>query len=84
MANNGVETVSFCSSRRCTERRLNGLLHSVDDKPAIEYEGGDQYWYLHGKLGRESGKPPIIFLHGGDFYPSNRSRQPQGASLQMA
>ena len=37
----------------------NGLLHSYDDKPAINYRG-HQIWYNNGQVHREHDKPASV------------------------
>lgn len=37
--------------------RVNGKIHSVDDKPAIINEYGENFWYKNGQLHRGDDKP---------------------------
>lgn len=39
---------------------LDGLLHSIDDRPAIVYKDGRREWYKYGNLHRDGDKPAII------------------------
>jgi hypothetical protein len=41
------------------ETVVNGRLHSIDDKPAVQYANGDREWYFEGMLHRV-GKPAVI------------------------
>jgi len=51
--------------RPCTIHVLDGEPHR-EDGPAVEYDNGDQEWYLHGLLHREDG--PAITTAAGDQY----------------
>lgn len=59
--------------------KLNGKLHSFDDKPAIINIYGDKYWYENGLLHRDANDlssansslfalPAIIYNNGDEYY----------------
>ena len=50
----------------CT--RLNGKLHSFDDKSAKIYANGDQFWYKEDKLHRDGDLPAIIHANGSQHW----------------
>jgi hypothetical protein len=48
-----------------------GQLHRLNDKPAIEYNGGSKQWYINGLLHRENDKPAVEFSDGGKAWYIN-------------
>jgi hypothetical protein len=51
-----------------TQRWYNedGQLHRENDKPALVYKNGNQFWFKNGKRHRENG--PAVIYHNGDQY----------------
>jgi hypothetical protein len=43
--------------------RLPNYKYHREDGPAIEWSGGDKYWYINGKFHREDG-PAVEFTNG--------------------
>lgn len=43
--------------------QVAGMLHSLDDKPAVIYADGTRWWYRGGRVHRE-GAPAIIWGNG--------------------
>ena len=43
-------------------RNPQGIYHN-EDGPAVIYQSGSQYWYIHGDRHRENG-PAIIYANG--------------------
>jgi hypothetical protein len=56
------EIVSYCSRWYDTD----GVLHRGDDLPAICWESGSRWWYVHGVQHRETG--PAALLEGHFMY----------------
>jgi hypothetical protein len=50
-----------------TTKNKFGLLHSIDDKPSLIDDEGNQYWYKDGKIHRNNDLPSII-MNNGDLY----------------
>jgi hypothetical protein len=49
------------------ERYVNGVLHSIDDRPAVECMG-IKMWYRGGELHRDGDRPAIEHSDGGVWY----------------
>jgi hypothetical protein len=60
-----------------TERWHNkdGALHREDDKPAVIYTDGTQYWYKNGHPHRENG-PAIMCANGDQYWYVNGIERP--------
>ncbi len=52
----------------CKYTILYGNFHSIDDRPAIVYNDGEQTWYRHGKLHRDNDKPAVITTEVQKYY----------------
>jgi len=50
----------YCDIHGTIYRFKSGLLHSENDKPAIESVNGDKHWYKHGVQHRED-YPAIVY-----------------------
>ena len=44
---------------KCKISRVNGLIHSINDQPAIVFEDGEKHWYYNNVLHREIGPAQI-------------------------
>ena len=49
----------------------NGVLHSFDDKPAVIWADGTQYWCKNGKIHRDEDLPAIIHADGTQEWHKN-------------
>jgi hypothetical protein len=58
-----------------TERWHNkdGKFHREDDKPAVIFANGNQFWYVNGKRHRVGG-PAVISHNGSQFWYLNGKR----------
>ena len=43
---------------------MNGVLHSFNDLPAIEYLNGDKEWYRNGEIHRDNDLPAKEYANG--------------------
>jgi hypothetical protein len=50
-----------------TTKNKFGLLYSIDDKPSLIDDEGNNYWHKDGKVHREKDLPAII-MNNGDKY----------------
>lgn len=61
-----------------THTYINGLLHSIRDKPAVVHANGTQEWWSHGQLHRDTG-PAVIYMDGDKIWYQNGRRHREGA-----
>ena len=54
---------AFSDRVECRDK-VTGQLHSYNDKPAIEWNNGDKWWYYQGELHRDNDKPAIEYSGG--------------------
>ena len=46
------------------ETRLFGMLHSINDLPAVIYEDSSQYWFKNDLIHRDGDLPAVIYING--------------------
>jgi hypothetical protein len=62
---------------------INGKYHR-ENGPALEYPGGDKFWYLNGKLHREDG-PAVEYTNGDKYwYLNGKLHREDGPAIEYA
>jgi hypothetical protein len=69
--NNQMKTkqIDCCGNQRWYNKE--NQLHSFNDKPAIVFANGDQYWYQNGLRHRDNDKPAVVYANGIQYWYKN-------------
>jgi hypothetical protein len=63
-----IPGVEILESEDGIETRLNGEIHSIEDRPAVIYSNGTMIWKSHGIIHRDGDKAAVISLDGDLFF----------------